>query len=156
MNQTTTRAWQAYEAGKEYKRRIGLYETVRQNERFYRGDQWQGSDTELPRPVFNLVRRITDYLVCAVLPGDLSVQYTDEKLPFLESSAMRDRVLQGLRVLNNHASYRWKRNGLRALAHKALHNAALSGDGVFYCWWDSSQSNGQLFNRPNKIRKEKL
>ena len=38
MNEHTTKAWQQYEAGKEYKRRIGLYETVRKNERFYRGD----------------------------------------------------------------------------------------------------------------------
>ncbi|MBQ2735216.1 MAG: hypothetical protein IJF33_05225, partial [Clostridia bacterium] len=74
-----------------------------------------------------------------------AVHYTDEKLPFLESATMREKVSEGLRVLNNHASYRWKRNGMRALAHKALHNAALSGDGVFYCWWDSSQSSGQLF-----------
>ena len=145
MKHYNTTTWQLYEAGKEYKRRIGLYETVRQNERFYRGEQWQGNDLDLPRPVFNLVRRITDYLVCAVLPGDLSVHYTDEKLPFLESGATRERVLQGIDALNNHASYRWKRNGMRALAHKALHNAALSGDGVFYCWWDSSQSNGQIF-----------
>ena len=38
-----TAAWQQYEAGRSYKRRIGLYETVRTNERFYRGIQWQGT-----------------------------------------------------------------------------------------------------------------
>lgn len=37
-----TAAWRQYEAGRDYKRRIGLYETVRTNERFYRGDQWKG------------------------------------------------------------------------------------------------------------------
>ena len=37
---TLNKAWLQYEKGKEYKRRIGLYETVRRNERFYRGDQW--------------------------------------------------------------------------------------------------------------------
>ena len=42
MSTNITKAWQEYEAGKEYKRRIGLYETVRRNERFYRGDQWRG------------------------------------------------------------------------------------------------------------------
>lgn len=145
MKNYTTTAWQEYEAGKEYKRRIGLYETVRRNERFYRGEQWQESENDLPRPVFNLVRRITDYLVCAVLPGNLSVTYTDDKLPFLESTAMRDAVNNGIRILNRNASYRWKRSGMQALAHKALLNAAISGDGVFYCWWDGSQYNGQPF-----------
>ena len=32
MNHTTNKAWRQYEAGKEYKNRIGLYETVRRNE----------------------------------------------------------------------------------------------------------------------------
>ena len=56
-----TKTWQQYEAGKEYKRRIGLYEKVRANERFYRGEQWTGQEgAELPKPVFNLVKRIVD------------------------------------------------------------------------------------------------
>ena len=38
-----TKTWQQYEAGKEYKRRIGLYEKTRANERFYRGDSSRSS-----------------------------------------------------------------------------------------------------------------
>ena len=146
MNQTTTRAWQAYEAGKEYKRRIGLYETVRRNERFYRGDQWYDSHTELPRPVFNMIRRITDYLVCSVIPGDVSIHYTDDKLPFLMDDEMKTRVMKGLHILDCNASYRWKRDEMQAMVHQALLNAAISGDGVFYCFWDDSKRDGQLYH----------
>ncbi len=146
MNQTTTRAWQAYEAGKEYKQNIGLYETVRRNERFYRGDQWYDSQTELPRPVFNLVRRITDYLVCSVIPGDISIHYTDDKLPFLQSPEMRKRVTHGLEILDRNAAYRWQRDEMQAMMHQALLNAAISGDGIFYCWWDDSERDGQLYH----------
>ncbi|MBQ7347181.1 MAG: hypothetical protein IJW55_04430 [Clostridia bacterium] len=145
MNEQTTKAWQLYEAGKDYKRRIGLYETVRRNERFYRGDQWHGSESDLPRPVFNLVRRITDYLVSSVLPGDISIRYTDDKLPYLESEAVRAQVIKGLEILDRNAAYRWKRGNLRALAHRALLNAATAGDGVFYCWWDAKANDGQPF-----------
>ena len=63
MNYSTKKAWQQYESGKHYKRRIGLYETIRRNERFYRGDQWQNENAELPRPVFNIIRRVMDYLI---------------------------------------------------------------------------------------------
>ena len=145
MNNNTTTAWQLYEAGKDYKRRIGLYETVRRNERFYRGDQWHGTDSDLPRPVFNLIRRITDYLVCSIVPGNLSIRYSDDKLPFLDSEALRTRVSEGISILNRNAAYRWKRNGMQELAHKALLNAAISGDGVFYCWWDGTKESGQPF-----------
>lgn len=145
MDTQNTTAWQLYEAGKDYKRRIGLYETVRQNERFYRGDHWHGTESELPRPVFNLIRRITDYLVCSVIPGDISITYSDESLPFLNHSDQRRRVSEGLSVLNRNAAYRWKRNGMKELVHQALLNAAISGDGVFYCWWDGSVRDGQPF-----------
>ncbi len=145
MKHFISTAWQEYEAGKDYKRKIGLYETVRRNERFYRGDQWHGSESELPRPVFNLVRRITDYLICSVMPGDLLIHYSDDKLPFLNRAVLRERVNEGIAILNRNASYRWKRGGMKALAHKALLNAAISGDGVFYCWWDGSLRDGQLY-----------
>ena len=145
MNEKATTAWQQYEAGKEYKRRIGLYETVRKNERFYRGDQWQGTSSDLPRPVFNLVRRITDYLVSSVVPGEVSISYSDDRLPFLESEADRARVLEGIRLLDHNADYRWKQSHMDALSYEALLDAAISGDGVFYCYWDSEKQNGQPF-----------
>ena len=145
MNQNTTTAWREYEAGKDYKRRIGLYERVRKNERFYRGDQWHGTKSALPRPVFNLIRRITDYLVCAIVPGDINIHYDDDRLPYLESESFRQRVHDGIEILNRNASYRWKRSGMQALVHKALLNAAISGDGVFYCWWNHEKRNGHPF-----------
>ena len=125
MNTQTTSAWQLYEAGKDYKRRIGLYETVRRNERFYRGDQWHGTESDLPRPVFNLIRRITDYLVCSVIPGDISITYSDESLPFLNHSEGRNRVGEGLSILNRNAAYRWERDKLEALMYELVLDAAL-------------------------------
>ena len=145
MKNNITTAWQEYEAGKDYKRRIGLYERVRKNERFYRGDQWYGTESNLPRPVFNLIRRITDYLVCAIVPGDINIHYDDDRLPYLESELLRHRVHNGIEILNRNASYRWKRNGMQSLIHKALLNAAISGDGVFYCWWNHEKQNGHPF-----------
>lgn len=140
-----TTAWQEYERGKEYHTRIGLYETVRKNERFYRGCQWEKAPKDLPHPVFNLVRRVTDYLVSDVLSGDVSIRYSDEALPFVNRSDIKKCVEQGLSVLNNNAAWRWKQNRMEVLAHRALLDAALSGDGVFYCWWDNDYQNGQPY-----------
>ncbi len=146
ISNTLEEIWLQYEAGKDYKRRIGLYETVRRNERFYRGDQWQGEGSgELPRPVFNLVRRITDHLVCSTLPGDLSIRYFDEGLPFLESAAKRRSADASRKLLEGHAAWRWKNSHMESCARRALLDAAISGDGVFYCWWDPEERNGQCF-----------
>ena len=145
MNNQPNKIWQQYEAGREYKRRLGLYERVRKNERFYRGDQWHGKESDLPRPVFNLIRRIIDYLVGAVMPGDISIHHTDERLPFLESSELRTAVRDGIALLDKNASYRWRKSNMTELVHRALLDAAISGDGIFYCWWDDSRKNAQPF-----------
>ena len=101
MNKSVRLAWEQYEAGKEYKRRIGLYETIRENESFYRGQQWRdGECAELPRPVFNVVRRIIDYLVCSVAASNLSIRFTDENLPYIHNEAERKRMQKSLDILS--------------------------------------------------------
>ena len=102
-----TAAWQQYEAGRSYKRRIGLYETVRTNERFYRGIQWQGTEnSELPHPVFNIVRRIADYLICNVASDDLRVTYTDENLPYISDKRTAELISVGVDAFNRDARTR--------------------------------------------------
>jgi len=140
------KAWKQYEAGKEYKRRIGLYETIRQNERFYRGDQWQsGEGGDLPRPVFNVIRRVVDYLICSVAAGNLEIRYTDENLPFLRGTPDEERLRAGLEILSSHAAYRWEEGSMERKLLKLLTDAAITGDGVLYCYWDPTLSNPQLF-----------
>ena len=146
MNKNTTVAWRQYEAGKEYKRRIGLYENTRRNERYYRGEQWYGSAVpDLPRPVFNVIRRIVDYLVCSVVSGNVSICYTDDDLPFTESSAERELLTREIELLSKNAAYRWERDKLESLMYELVLDAALSGDGVLYCFWDPSLKTGQPY-----------
>ena len=145
MNDFKTPAWSLYEAGLEYNRRIGFYEIARRNEHFYRGEQWDGVTRDLPRPVFNVVRRIVDYLVGTLTPENLSIRYTDERLPYLGSAALRESVAEGLRLLDSNAAYRWKTDRMNEVAARVLLNAATTGDGVFYCWWDPSAETGQPF-----------
>ena len=147
MKAKTTSAWRQYEAGKDYKRRIGLYENIRRNERYYRGDQWYGSaGLDLPRPVFNMIKRITDYLVCSVTSGSISVFYTNEDLPFTESSSEREALVNGTEILTKNAAYRWERDKLDSVMYRIMLDAALSGDGAAYCWWDPSIKTGQPFS----------
>lgn len=145
-SQTFHSAWREYEAGKDYKRRIGLFETVRKNERFYRGDQWHGSTADLPRPVFNVVRRITDYLVASVAGSDVAIRFCDDSLPFARNENERNAIEIGLEILSKNAALRWKQNRMSDLCRQALLDAAISGDGIFYCWWDPNKKDGQAFN----------
>ena len=146
MKRIKTKAWLQYEAGLKYKQKIGLYETVRQNERFYRGNQWYGAEgTDLPKPVFNIIRRIVDYLICSVSPGSVSLSFTDENLPFIRDPDSAAQIRRATGVLSKHASYRWERDKMDFKVYSLIHDAAISGDGVFYCWWDPMANSGQEF-----------
>ncbi len=139
-------AWAQYESGKSYKRRIGLYETVRRNERFYRGAQWQSAEgPDLPHPVFNIIRRIVDYLICSVASTDLSIRYTDENLPFLKNRKEAEELARGLETLSSNTAYRWEQNGMDYRLLRMLTDAAITGDGVLYCYWDPSIKSPQLY-----------
>ena len=150
MNTSSTKnlnkAWAQYEAGKDHKRRIGLYESVRRNERFYRGEQWQyGEGKDLPRPVFNIIYRVMNYLVCSVASANISLSFTDESLPFVKNEEDAALIQTGVDVLTQNTAYRWKKDGMDRKMLKMLTDAAITGDGVLYCYWDSSLRSPQRF-----------
>ena len=50
---TAESVWKEYEKGLAFKAQIGLFETVRVNENFFIGKQWEGvASNGLPTPVF--------------------------------------------------------------------------------------------------------
>ena len=135
MNESLSKTWLQYEAGKNYKRRIGLYKTVRENERFYRGDQWYMiPSANLPRPIFNVVKRIVDHLSCTIAPSKISIRYFDEKLPFINNN---DGEMGVSDILCDIARYRWEHSKMDSKIYSLISDAAISGDGVLYCYWKS-------------------
>ena len=141
------KAWAQYEAGKDYKNRIGLYSTVRQNERFFRGDQWYDSYAEdLPKPVFNVVRRIADYLICTVASSDISIRYIAEALPFLTKKTDVEKLKKCLEGINKNATHRWEKNKMSRKIYSVLTDAAISGDGIFFCYWDPNVIGAQSYS----------
>ena len=140
MNDSTNKTWLQYEAGKDYKRRIGLYETVRENERFYRGDQWHGVHAEnLPKPVFNIVRRVADYLTSTITPGKVSIYYTSEKAPFVKDERLAEKISRATAVLTDNAAYRWEKDKMDSKLYALVSDAAITGDGVAYCYFNGER-----------------
>ena len=90
--------WQQYEAGRDYKRRSGLYARIRENERFWRGDQWSGDRTDLPKPVFNVVHRVVEHLICSILANTVTIRYSDDG-PAADQPAAKAAISRGCAVM---------------------------------------------------------
>lgn len=139
-------SWRQFEAGRDYNRRIGLYENSAVNERFYRGDQWSSlKSPKLPTPVFNFVRRITDFLVSQVASANIDIVYSDESLPFVSDKKKAEEITKAIELLNKNAAFRWEKCRMDNLIRRVLLDAALTGDGVFFTYWDDSIKTGQAY-----------
>ncbi len=143
--QPYTEEWELYEKGKEYHYSIGLYDHVNTNERFYRGDQWEGVRSGgLPTPVFNLFRRIIDYFVSTVMSGSVSMRYSLESPPKETVSELAQRA-ETTDKLNRIAEFRWETQKMDTMMANALREAAITGDAVCYTYWDPSVRTGQPY-----------
>lgn len=69
--------WKEYQLGKEYLMNHNVYETVKLNEKFWDGKQWDGLETKnMPKPVFNILQRAGKYMVSTIGSNDVAVNIT--------------------------------------------------------------------------------
>lgn len=82
MNAAATKSWQQYERGKEYKIKLNLFDNVDLVERFYAGDQWYGvTSNGLPTPVFNIIKRIINYQIAAIMSQKIKLAFAPSMVP---------------------------------------------------------------------------
>ena len=67
--------WDEHQNGINYKTSIDLYQTVKRNEDFYLGKQWEGVNApDLDKPVFNVLGRVLSYFLSTIVSDDVAAQ----------------------------------------------------------------------------------
>lgn len=128
--------WKAYDAGRNYKSNIDLYETVEDNERFYIGDQWHGLNApNIPKPVLNVLKRTVSMLVAKICSDDLAANIQ----PFLKTEDSEART----KMMSREVDKVMELTDVKMLGKVALRNAAVDGDGCIYTYWDADAPTGQ-------------
>jgi len=142
-----TAAWREYESCVDYNRQIGFYSAIQKNERFYRGDQWAGVNKGnlVETPVFNIVERIVTHLVSSVVAQQISISYSADILPIMRDTEFGVDLRSATDVMKRHADYRWEASKMDSLFRQSLIDAAISGDGVFYTYWDPNIKTGTAY-----------
>ena len=75
--------WTEYQKAVTYNKGIDLYETVKKNENFYIGRQWEGLNApDLAKPVINVLRRVVSYFVSMIVADDIGIAFT----PFIPTA----------------------------------------------------------------------
>lgn len=144
--QILTEDFRLYEMGREYNRKISLYDTVNRNERFYRGDQWHGVDAgDLPTPVFNLFKRVINYYISTIMSQKMSLFFSAEGAAALFQEEKRKKIEEAAGLLTRYINYRFEKDKLTQLLTDGLRDAAVTGDLFAYVYWDPDQKTPQGF-----------
>lgn len=131
-------AWKEYQQGIDYKERIGLYNTVDVNERFFIGDHWNGIDHDgLPTPMLNIIKRGAEWKIAAV---------TDRRVKMLLTPLGSENVgeMQIItRQLSDYMEVLWEQLKMDYITKEGLKDACITGDYIQYFYWDDSKHTGQ-------------
>ncbi len=136
--QTCRSVWKEYEKALVYNTQIGLYDTVKTNENFFVGKQWEGVEANgLPTPVFNFLKRVVLFTVSGITSNRLKMQASG--LPGLDN----DETSLITEVVNDEFERLFETNKIGALVREFLRNTAVDGDGCMYTYWDPDAETGQ-------------
>lgn len=124
--------YKEYQAGTDYNNSIGLYDTVRQNERFYVGNQWEGLNApDLDKPVLNFLKRVCSFIVAMLVSDDIAVELT----PFKHT----EKTDKQATVMAREIERVIERTKTKTLTRDMLRNCVVDGDGCFYWYYDSTK-----------------
>lgn len=132
-------AWKLFERGRAFNAAIDLDATVRTNENFFIGKQWEGVVSNgLPTPVFNVLKRVCCFTVATISSDNIKVQATP-----LAATPNTQSLVEPVRIVNEELDALTERNKIPSLMREYARNAAVDGDGCTYTWWDADAETGQ-------------
>lgn len=131
-------AWNFYERGLQFNNQINLDETVKANENFYIGKQWEGVQANgLPTPQFNILKRVVGFITATITTDNIKVNAT-----LLNKVAEGESYVEPVRIINDEFEFLTEMNDVPALMREFARNAAVDGDGCMYTYWDSDVDAG--------------
>jgi len=132
-------AWEMYRKGLDFNQQINLEETVRINENFFIGKQWEGVPANnLPTPQINILKRVGLFTIATIVSDNIKVT-TTALSNTVGTSTYKDMV----RVINDEFEAIFERNKVAALIREFARNACVDGDGCIYVYWDADAETGQ-------------
>jgi len=128
--------WRKYTNAIEYNLNIDLYETVKENENFYIGKQWEGVNApDLDKPVFNFIKRVVGYFISMICSDDISISIN----PFYES----DEMTSYCEFFVSEVEALIEKKKVMVRLREAVRDCAVDGDTAMYVWFDPNYETHQ-------------
>lgn len=131
--------WDFYQKGLDYHTAINLDETVKANENFYVGKQWEGIQANgLPTPQMNFLKRVVGFIVATITTDNIKINASP-----MSAFPASNELIKPAQVVNNEFEALTERLNIPSMLREFARNAAVDGDGCFYTYWDADAETGQ-------------
>lgn len=128
--------WNEYTKGQEYLTEHNVYETVKTNENFFDGKQWEGVKTEnMPKPVVNFLQRVVKHMVALIASNEVAVSIT----PF---STNEDDILK-MKPIAHEVEKVIEQAQIKEASRLCIRNAAVDGASYMMQSFDADYETGQ-------------
>lgn len=130
-----------YEKAYDFNQQIGLYDTVKVNEDFFIGNQWEGVEANgLPTPVFNFLKQVVLFQVATITSDNIAIQVTPLPSTSNYTSAQLEKIAE---IINHQFAAIIEQERIVTKLREFLRNAAVDGDGCMHFYFDPTVDNGQ-------------
>lgn len=138
---TADSIFKEYDKAKQFNSQIQLEDTVRSNENFFIGKQWEGVQANgLPTPQFNFLKRVVLFQVASILSDNIRMQASPLSMAYNQRL-----VSQMAEVVTNEFERIFENIKMGNLLREYMRNAAVDGDGCLYTYWDPDAETGQEY-----------
>lgn len=121
-----------------YNTAVNLDETVRANENFFIGKQWEGVDAKgLPTPVYNFLKQVVLFSVANITTDNIKMQATP-----LACERTPEDVERVAEIVNKEFDRLFEFNRVPDLVREYMRNAAVDGDSCLFTFWDDTVDAG--------------
>lgn len=121
-----------------YNTAVNLDETVRANENFFIGKQWEGVDAKgLPTPVYNFLKQVVLFSVANITTDNIKMQATP-----LACERTPEDVARVAEIVNKEFDRLFEFNRVPNLVREYMRNAAVDGDSCLFTFWDDTVDAG--------------
>lgn len=128
--------WEEYKKGVDYNTAIDLYETVRINENFYIGKQWEGVNApDLPKPVMNIMKRVIAHQTAMIVSDDVGISFT--------AHYPTDQAEQMAAIFAGEVERVIEQAGIKSMHRGLIRNSSVDGDACMYLYFDPDAETGQ-------------